>query len=417
MKKLLGVFVIMALFFPIFPQLVLGEEVPMGVSPKKIVAEWTKPGVSYKDITGDDNVLNEGEITHVKVQYGMVLEFYNVGSMGGNQYAEAVLKQKYTALDGGEIYKSKGKDGWPIKSSTIPEFPEKVYKLTFSGGPNGKFFAADGSKLEGYVDVKNNVVYLESKGVNAWQLEIKTGNAFQDWMNMTSNFDASKSTSNFDNKPDDEKWAAKFNSIRGEVEFRPGDDPKGWKFAKLKDDLYHNYHVKTGEESDTILGFRDFSTFRLGPESEIIVLDDRLRKDSKISLVAGTIWGNIKKMAKDGTINVEMSQGVSGIKGTTFVCEDNGKTSTLKVIEGTVEFKSKAFPNQLVMVSGGEMATADSSGMGKVQKFDVEAEKAKWDNMGKKGGNRIILVLIGAAVILVVIAGVLFFKKRFSKQI
>ncbi len=414
LKKLVSLCTVLAVLVVVYPCSAVGETVPMGVSPKKITAEWIQPGVAYKDILGDDKVLNAGDISNVKVQYGMVLEFYNVGTMGGNKYAEAVLKQKYTALDGGEIYKSKGPDGWPIKPSTIPQFPEEVHKLTFSGGPNGKFLAADGSSLEGYIDAKNNIVHLELKGTNAWQLQITTENAFKDWQDMTSNFDSSKSTSNFDQKPGDDQWAAQFSSINGEVEFRPDDKPGGWHFAKLNNLLYHAYHVKTGEESEAIISFRDLSTFRLGPESEIVVYDDRLREDSKISLVAGTIWSNIKKMAKDGTMDVEMSQGVLGIKGTTFVCEDNGQTSTLKVIEGTVEYKSKASPAQVVTVRGGEMAMANSSGMGAVEKFDVAAEKAKWDKMGANGSGRsgTLFALIGTAVVIALIAGGYFFKKR-----
>jgi ferric-dicitrate binding protein FerR (iron transport regulator) len=91
------------------------------------------------------------------------------------------------------------------------------------------------------------------------------------------------------------------------------------------------------------------------PESELIL--SQPGEQSKISLIAGKIRVNTKRMIKDGTMDVEMSQAVAGIKGTTFIVEETGDTSTLKVIEGEVEFTSKV-TGKTKMVKGGEMITA-----------------------------------------------------------
>jgi hypothetical protein len=48
------------------------------------------------------------------------------------------------------------------------------------------------------------------------------------------------------------------------------------------------------------------------------------RTDSKLKLVAGNGLYQFQKMITNGTKEVEMSQCVAGIKGTTFVCEETG---------------------------------------------------------------------------------------------
>jgi hypothetical protein len=77
-------------------------------------------------------------------------------------------------------------------------------------------------------------------------------------------------------------------------------------------------------------------------------------------------------MVKDGSMEIEMSQGVAGIKGTIFVCEEDGQTSTLKVIEGSVVFTDRATGEQTT-VAGGEMISA-GAGETPVISFDAKRE-------------------------------------------
>jgi len=72
-----------------------------------------------------------------------------------------------------------------------------------------------------------------------------------------------------------------------------------------------------------------------------------------------------------------MNQGVAGIKGTTFVCEEKNGKSVLKVIDGTVDFKSKV-TGETVKVGGGEMVEADVNGLSEVAKFDIVEESESW---------------------------------------
>ena len=169
----------------------------------------------------------------------------------------------------------------------------------------------------------------------------------------------------------------RFSSISGEVGVRPHSDETAWKPAKLSMILEVDNHVKTGEDSSCVLSFSDMTTFTMRPESEII-LNTPAEKDSKLKLLAGKIWINVKKMIKDGSMDIEMNEAVAGIKGTVLVCEENGGSSTVKVIEGTVSFTSKA-TGEVVTINAGEMATTTASGLSQPQPFDVKAENAGWE--------------------------------------
>jgi len=151
--------------------------------------------------------------------------------------------------------------------------------------------------------------------------------------------------------------------------------------AKMGDVIPVSAVIVTEEDSSAIISFIDMSTFVVKPETNIIVSAPP-EKDSKLKLVAGKIWANVKKMAKDGTMEIEMNQGVAGIKGTTFVCEEKDGRSALKVIEGIVDFKSKTNGNT-VKVNTGEMVEATTNGLSEIAKFDISEESESWINLNK----------------------------------
>jgi hypothetical protein len=151
--------------------------------------------------------------------------------------------------------------------------------------------------------------------------------------------------------------------------------------AKMGDVIPVSAVIITEEDSSAIISFIDMSTFVVKPETNIIVSAPP-EKDSKLKLVAGKIWANVKKMAKDGTMEIETNQAVSGIKGTTFVCEEKNGRSALKVIEGIVDFKSKTNGNT-VKVSTGEMVEATTNGLSEIAKFDIAEESESWINLNK----------------------------------
>ncbi|MFA5828434.1 MAG: FecR family protein [Candidatus Shapirobacteria bacterium] len=170
----------------------------------------------------------------------------------------------------------------------------------------------------------------------------------------------------------------RMSDVSGQVEIACPPDLEAWDVLKMGRVLYVDCHIKTGENSKAVISFPDMTTFEMKPESEI-VLDTPPEKDSKLKLLAGNIWANVKKMVKDGTMEVHMGQAVAGIKGTTFVLEERENMSTLKVIEGGVAFKSKV-TNDEKSVNPGEMLSATSAGLGEIKTFDVASESALWES-------------------------------------
>jgi hypothetical protein len=173
---------------------------------------------------------------------------------------------------------------------------------------------------------------------------------------------------------------ARFSSLSGQIEiYHDGQSPKDATYVKMDTVIYEGDHIITGEDSSAIIGFGDMSTFLLKGEAEIIVTTPPA-KDSKIGLVAGNIWVNVKKMMKNGTMEVDMSQAVCGIKGTTLVLETNPVSSTIKVIEGSVEVASKSGPRS-VKLDAGYMVTATAAGLGPVVSYSTSAETASWQSL------------------------------------
>lgn len=141
--------------------------------------------------------------------------------------------------------------------------------------------------------------------------------------------------------------------------------------------LYVGDHIKTSGDSGCILSMLDMTTFVIKPESEIIITVPS-GQDSKIDLLLGNIYTNVQKIITHGTMEVEMSQACAGIKGTTFVCEETGSKSTLKVLEGKVNLTSK-ITGRAVTVGAGEMAVSDTTGSLTKSAFNIAQEAKKWD--------------------------------------
>lgn len=173
---------------------------------------------------------------------------------------------------------------------------------------------------------------------------------------------------------------ARFSSMTGEVEIRHEGDPDNaahWHFAKLDTVLYVGDHIRTSEDSSAIIGFADLSTFLQKEETEIVITTPP-EKDSKLDLVAGNIMRNIKKMMKDGTMEIEMSQAVTGTKGTVYALGAvRGGQNTAAVFEGAIEVKSKA-TGRTILVRAGQRVRVGAAGFSAVETFDTSTELRPW---------------------------------------
>ena len=153
---------------------------------------------------------------------------------------------------------------------------------------------------------------------------------------------------------------ARFIGVKGQVEF--SHDGIEWRIAKTDSVLQEGDHIKTAEDAFALLSFGDMSVLEVKPESHI-VLAGKSESESKLKLVLGHIWVNVKKMIKDGSMEVDSSQAVCGIKGTTFELWETGvrKSSIIKVTEGVVAFRNKN-TGQTVDVGAGQTVSATPAG-------------------------------------------------------
>ncbi|RCK75280.1 MAG: hypothetical protein OZSIB_4364 [Candidatus Ozemobacter sibiricus] len=151
-----------------------------------------------------------------------------------------------------------------------------------------------------------------------------------------------------------EDSGARFSDLSGEVQVRAGDDEEGWNFAKLDMRLNVDDHVKTGDNSSAILSFADMTTFVMKPDSEII-LSSPAGKDSVVKLLAGNLWVNVKKMVKDGSMDIEMGQAVAGIKGTNITCQTSENEDRIQVLRGLAEVLIRETQERVQVTEGEEL--------------------------------------------------------------
>ena len=179
--------------------------------------------------------------------------------------------------------------------------------------------------------------------------------------------------------------------------------------------------IKVSEKSGLMLALPNQTSINVGPETELILVSPDPQK-SVIQLLYGELKANVQKMMKDGSIQVEMSQAVAGIKGTQFILNETKTESSIRVTEGTVKFTSKS-TGKLVDVSKGESVTATSQGLSEKTMFDPVAEEKKWqelsDNFKKtntaiSGNNKNIYIVVGI-VFAAAIVGFLILKVRKTK--
>lgn len=228
----------------------------------------------------------------------------------------------------------------------------------------------------------------------------------------------------------------RFSDISGlvEVQLPSGYDKDGepifddeeWNYAKLDMPLPYGAKIRLGYKSQIILSTPDMNTFQMktsdnynDPNSEVeIILPSKAKKDSVLRLMGGNLWYNLKKMVKDGSMDIEMGQAVAGIKGTTIVLTEDKKASSLKVIEGRVSFRSKA-TGETVLVDAGEMISATKEGLSAKEGFDVEAEKKKWGDIDSSAKEKLpsypSYIWYIAALILAVALIVILLKKNKRK--
>lgn len=179
----------------------------------------------------------------------------------------------------------------------------------------------------------------------------------------------------------------KFSDLHGEVTVRPDANEEGWELAEITSKLNVLDHVKTEQDSGAILSMQDMTTFVVKPESEII-LTVPSGQDSKVTLVAGNIWVNVKKMVTNGTMEVEMSQAVAGIKGTNITCSTSRDEDRIQVLRGIAEVLIRETREKVTVAEGEELVVKTGGKTEKVE-IDVTTEQKKWEEQTSRMGESI----------------------------
>lgn len=168
----------------------------------------------------------------------------------------------------------------------------------------------------------------------------------------------------------------RFNDFYGEVKIRPNcAEDDSYEFVDFNTVIYECDRIKTEEESGAILGLEDMSTHVIGPETTLIIWTEE-EKVSKFEILIGTMWSNIKKMAKGEALEIEAGQCCLGIGGTIFACEETGKESKVWLFAGKVTVTNKKTKKATVLQPGQYITCKGSSS--NVQSFNIEQGAKKF---------------------------------------
>ena len=140
--------------------------------------------------------------------------------------------------------------------------------------------------------------------------------------------------------------------------------------------VYENDRIKTEEESGAILGLEDMSTYVIKPKSVLIIHSEE-ENESKLEMLIGRMWTNIKKVAAGKSIGFEMSHCVCGINGTIVAFEETGGKSDIYLFAGSVTVTSKKGTDK-VNLQPGQTSSVGSNGKVAVKEFDIEKGAKKF---------------------------------------
>jgi len=173
----------------------------------------------------------------------------------------------------------------------------------------------------------------------------------------------------------------RFSDISGQVEvfhydYSKHDWSEDGEVAKIGSFIYADDKVVTGEESEAVLSFPDWTTYHMRSETAV-VLSERPDRGGKLSLLGGDILVNLMKMIRDGEMDLQMSQAVLGIKGTVFVCRETGTESEVRLLQGKLEFRHRTNGKVLVLKPG-QSVVATAEGFSPIREFDIAKERSNW---------------------------------------
>ena len=152
-------------------------------------------------------------------------------------------------------------------------------------------------------------------------------------------------------------------------------------FGRLEP-IYYNDYIYTGSDDWLLLDNNDDYEVLKILGSSTVLLQKRLSNGSDRWVVyKGKIVGKTLKRAAEPSF--QMTNCVATPTGTTYVLEDDGKTSRVLLLEGSMEVESNKGSKKQTL-SPGQVATVSSNGQIKVENFDVASTANKYGITGVK---------------------------------
>lgn len=171
-----------------------------------------------------------------------------------------------------------------------------------------------------------------------------------------------------------EETGVRVSDLFGEVYIIPADDPGDYYVATLDSVIYEGDEIETRGDSGAILSLENMATITVRSNSIIRIVQPEEGK-TNLELLIGTVWTNITRMLIDGSMDVELSQAVAGIRGTLVAFEEDGTTSTARVLTGAVEVVPTGTA-QGELITAGQQADVTAAGM-QTSPFSVEEALAE----------------------------------------
>ena len=224
------------------------------------------------------------------------------------------------------------------------------------------FLPYGGTSRIASIEVKYKVIKKENKNTNSSSSSSSSS--------YSSSYDSSEKEEDVCKLCGAPDSKIRFNDMYGEVSYRcESDEDDGYEYAEFDTHIYEETRIRTKDESGAILGLEDMSTFVIKPNS-IIVIRSEEDKTTKLEMLRGRIWGNIQKMIEGKTWGFEMSQCVSGIKGTVFALEETGTESRAWLFTSKMDVTSKR-TGETISLEPGQMARVGTDGIIHVEEFDI----------------------------------------------
>lgn len=189
-------------------------------------------------------------------------------------------------------------------------------------------------------------------------------------------------------------------------------DTKAWKPANSIKEFPIGTIIKTAEKSSVLITFGEAMTLELAASTQFKL--GYAQQKHVYQLELGRVLVNMPKSLDDVTFDIMRARckGQSGL----FAMEFDGYTSTLKVLEGTVEMVA-TFNEAAELVTKGQTLSVADGAFENLQSFDVPKERASWKTLdGGTDTTLVILLIVAAVVVLCALVFVFRKNKRSTEQ-